>query len=77
MTEVEKKLAELNGTLDNEYGALVNRLIRDRYSLSEELSILRKRDEQPEEFAAYNAFAEECKVKARIAIYGSDFAVWI
>lgn len=65
MTEVEKKMAELNGTKTALYGQEVNRLIRERYSLSEELSILRKREEAPEEFAAYNAFAEECKKKAK------------
>lgn len=65
MTNAQLLLARKNDTLEKEYGALVNRLLRERYSLSEELSILRKRDEEPEEFAAYNAFAEECKKKAR------------
>lgn len=70
MTEIEKKLAELNGKTAEMYGQEVNRLLRERYTLSEELAILRKRDEEPEEFAAYNAFAEECKKVAHTIVYG-------
>ena len=47
------------------YGELVDRYIREKYSLSAELSILRQRDTKPEEFAEYNAYAEQCKVKAK------------
>lgn len=42
-------------------GAEIERRIRLRYSLSEELAILRQREEKPSEFAAYHAYAEECK----------------
>lgn len=45
--------------LDKE--TIVNGLIRRNYSLSEELAILRQRDSKSDEFAEYNAFAEECK----------------
>ena len=72
MNEVYRKLAEMNGTLEKEYGATVNRLVRERYNLPEELAILRQRDEKPEEFAAYNAFVEECKAKAKAEIYGEE-----
>ncbi len=48
-----------------EYAAKVEQLIRERYSVSAELAILRQRDSKPEEFAAYNAYAEECKAKAK------------
>ena len=41
--------------------------IRARYSVSQELAILRQRDSKPEEFAEYNAYAEECKAEARKA----------
>jgi hypothetical protein len=40
-------------------------LIRKKYSLSEELAILRQRDEKLTEFAEYNSYAEECKAKAK------------
>ena len=50
---------------DHAYGEKVESLIRERYSLSEELAILRQRDSKPGEFAGYFAFAEECKARAR------------
>jgi hypothetical protein len=50
------------------YGAEIEKKIRKRYSLSAELAILRQRDTKPSEFAAYNAYVEECKqaVKAEM-----------
>lgn len=50
------------------YEAEVERRIRTRYSVSAELAILRQRDSKPEEFAEYNAFAEECKAEAKAVI---------
>ena len=44
-----------------DYDAEVNRLIRQRYTASQEFSILRQRDEKPEEFAEYNEYCEWCK----------------
>ena len=68
MTEIEKKLSQLNGTTDLRYEQEVNYRIRKRYSLSREMAILRQRDTKPEEFAEYNAYAEQCKVEAKIEI---------
>ena len=50
---------------DAEYSERVIALIRERYSDSEELSILRQRDEKPTQFAEYYAFCEECKNRAK------------
>ena len=50
------------------YGETVNGLIRRKYTLSEELAILRQRDTKSEEFEAYNAYAESCKEEARLLI---------
>lgn len=50
------------------YKAAVERLIRERYTVADELGILRQRDTKPQEFAEYNAFAEACKAKARAEI---------
>lgn len=50
---------------DTSYNDRVNELIRRRYSLSEELAILRQREEKPEEFAEYYGFAERCKQEAK------------
>lgn len=50
------------------YNRLVERRIRRRYSVSDELAILRQRDVKPEEFAEYNTFCEQCKAEARLAV---------
>ena len=39
--------------------------VRERYTVSDELAILRQRDTKPTEFYEYNAFCEECKAKAK------------
>ena len=50
---------------EEDYGNQVNDLIRRRYSLSEELAILRQKDEKPDEYRIYFAFCEECKANAK------------
>lgn len=50
---------------EQQYEERVTELIRERYSVSAELAVLRQRDTKPEEFADYNAFAEQCKARAR------------
>lgn len=47
------------------YENYVNTLIREKYTLSQELSILRQRDTKPEEYNAYNAYCEMCKIEAK------------
>lgn len=58
-----------NISKDRLYPNLVSKLIRERYSVDDEMAILRQRDTKPEEYEAYNAFCEECKAKAREEIY--------
>lgn len=53
---------------EEDYGNQVNDLIRRGYSLSEELAILRQKDEKPDEYRAYFAFCEECKAKAKVEL---------
>ena len=62
-TEVDKM-----PKIDRNYNQRVNDLIRQKYSASEELSILRQRDTKPEEFTAYYDYAEECKLNAKTLI---------
>lgn len=50
---------------EGKYEARVEALIAERYSLTAEIAILRQRDSKPDEFAAYNAYAEQCKAQAR------------
>lgn len=53
-------------TVNNlEYKATIDKLIRQRYSVSDEIAILRQRDSKPEEYAEYNAYCEECKAQAK------------
>ena len=43
------------------YEEYVEQLIRERYSLNQELAIQRQRDTKPSEFEEYFAYCEECK----------------
>lgn len=47
------------------YEERVKNLIRERYSVSDEIALLRQQKTKPEEFEEYFAFAEACKAKAR------------
>ena len=47
------------------YENMIIRKIRERYTVNQELAILRQRDIKPEEFAEYNAFVEKCKVEVK------------
>lgn len=47
------------------YDEKVVSLIREKYSLDEELAIQRQRDTKPEEFNEYFAYCEECKERAK------------
>ena len=64
------ELAIANGTLDELYGQEVNRLIRLRYSQSQENAIYRHKlnGSGDEEFAVFDAYCEECKVAAKATI---------
>lgn len=55
-----------------EYENAVNAKIREKYTLSQELSILRQRDEKTEEYAEYYAYCEQCKAQAKIETYGEQ-----
>ena len=66
------KLVLKNISKDRLYPNLVSRLIRERYSIDDEMAILRQRDTKPEEYETYNAFCEECKAKARAEIYSQE-----
>lgn len=47
------------------YENMVVRKIRAKYTLDQELAILRQRDAKPAEFEAYNAFVERCKEEVK------------
>lgn len=50
---------------DELYENLIIRKIRKRYSVNQELAILRQRDSKPEEFAEYDAYVERCKAEVK------------
>ena len=45
--------------------------IRERYSVDDELAILRQRDTKPDEFEAYNEYAEQCKKEIKESIFSA------
>lgn len=55
--------------LDEVYKNKIIELIRQKYSIDDELAILRQRDTKIEEFDIYNSFVEECKILARKDVY--------
>ena len=63
-----ERIIEKSGRTEELYAARVSAMIRERYSVDAELAILRQRDGKPEEFAAYNAFAEDCKARVRASL---------
>ena len=57
-----EEIAEMQSQMPQiDYNEAVNNAIRERYSVSQEFSLLRQKDEKPEEYAAYYAYCEECK----------------
>lgn len=56
---------ELKKNAEAKYKHNVEMFIREKYSLSDEIAILRQRDSKPEEFEEYNNYAESCKLRAK------------
>lgn len=48
-----------------EYVEKVRELVKEQYSIEDEIAILRQRDVKPEEYTEYNIFVEDCKIKAK------------
>lgn len=60
---------ELEAQKQKRYSNLVEQYIREKYSLSAELAILRQRDTKPAEFIEYDIYAETCKTRAKEQIF--------
>ncbi len=60
----EEELASMQ-TPSIPYEQRVASRIREKYSIDDELAILRQRDTKPEEFEQYNAFVERIKAEER------------
>lgn len=64
----EEEIAEMkNERLKIPYEQRIVDRIRLKYSVDDELAILRQRDTKPDEFIAYNDFVEEIKAQEREA----------
>lgn len=64
------KLAKKNSELypdswERLYESEIIRRIRQRYSVDQELAILRQQNTKPNEFAIYNEYAEQCKAEVK------------
>ena len=51
-----------------DYETKIVSLIRKKYSINQELAILRQRDAKPQEFAEYNKYVEQCKAQVKISL---------
>ena len=60
-----RKLKDKEREAKLEYENLIVQKIRAKYSLNEELAILRQRDTKPEEFKEYNIYVEQCKKEVK------------
>lgn len=67
-----EQVTELPEQPDPEYHSRVEELMRARYSLSDELALMRQRDTKPAEFAAYFDYAEQCKQQAKLPTDDED-----
>lgn len=65
MSGIFGRLSQLNGINSKDYKVLVIEKIRKRYSVNDELAVLRQRDEKPGEFEEYSAYVEKCKAEAK------------
>ena len=67
--QILETAGDYNRLPDNEkkasYGELVEQLIRKKYTVGAELAILRQQNTKFGEFIEYNAYAEQCKAKAK------------
>ena len=69
MPLTEEEIAEMKNELLNiPYEQRVVDRIRLKYSVDDELAILRQRDTKPDEFIAYNDFVERIKAEEREAV---------
>ena len=55
-----------------QYESRVDELIRSKYTLSQELAILRQQESKSEEYKVYFEYCEECKAKAKAEVYGNE-----
>lgn len=60
-----EEIAEMQNIPSIPYEQRVVNRIREKYTVDDELAILRQRDTKPEEFTEYNNFVEKIKEEER------------
>lgn len=55
-----------------QYESFVDQYIRQKYTLSQELAIIRQQATKQAEYNEYFAYCEECKTKAKTEVYGNE-----
>lgn len=68
LSKKQIKLAILNGKENEVKEQLIIDLIREKYTINQELAILRQRDSKPNAYEIYNNFVEGCKAQAKAII---------
>lgn len=58
--KVKYQIHKASGTLERYKSDLVGALIGQRYTINDQIGLLRQKDTKPEEHEAFNAFANEC-----------------
>lgn len=66
MKKIDIKLLKANyknhpDVVRKAYEKLVEARIEERYTVKQEIAIIRQKDRKPEEFAEYDAYVEACK----------------
>lgn len=65
--QAERELAK-----KNQYENLIVVKIRQKYSINQELAILRQRDTKPEEYQVYFDYVEQCKAEAKSEVLNDN-----
>lgn len=61
-----KKNKQINPkSFDDLYESMIINKIREKYTVNQELAILRQRDTKVNEFYEYNAYVEKCKAEVK------------
>ena len=69
---VEKYNARKQEENEVEYENKIINKIRQKYSINQELAILRQRDTKPEEYQVYFDYVEQCKAEAKSEVLNDN-----
>ena len=73
-----------SGTLDRFRGDLVGQLLGRKYTLNDQIALLRQKDDKPDEYAKFTAYADSCvdavdeafaKIEATLPVEVTEFDV--